>query len=157
MNSIFKPFLLSFPIALVACGGGGGSSGTTQEQYSISLRSDKASLPVNVSNDPAYLGVYAPYTTSMYVSAKRGSEAVPGGEKLIGCNITSGLDSGALVYLNGKDDGDAEDGRATLYRAITLDVNSGSASFHLHSADKAGVVTVVCSITDPRDGKVAPM
>ncbi len=154
MNSILKPFLLSFPLALVACGGGGGSSGTTQEQYSISLRSEKSSLPVNISAEKPYVGVYAPYTTTMYVAAKKGSEAVPGGEKLIGCAVSSGLDSGSLVYLNGKDDGDATDGSVALYRAITLDVNSGGASFHLHSGSKAGVVTVVCSITDPRDGKV---
>lgn len=149
-----RPLFLGIPVILTACGGGGGSSGATEEQYSISLRSDKASLPVNLYGYAAGQGAYAPYTTSMYVSAKRGGEAIPGGENIFGCNIASGLDSGSLYYLDGDKAHEDDKGNPLAYRSITLGANSGGASFHLHAKDKAGTVVVVCSVTDPRDGKI---
>ncbi len=152
MIKILKPIALSLPVLLVACGGGGGSSGATNENYSISLRSDKVSLPVNTGHAVPGLGVYAPYTTTLYVAAKKGSNAIPGGENIFSCNVTSGLDSGALAYLDGNTEHQT-DGKENIYRSVTLGSNAGAATFHVHALNKAGSVTVTCAVTDPLDKK----
>ncbi len=36
-------------------------------------------------------------------------------------------------------------------RSIVLGSNSGSATFHLHAINQAGVASVTCTVTDPRD------
>ena len=152
MRNFAKPLILVVPLVVAACGGGGGSSGETNEHYSISLRADKSALPVNTGNAPAGIGVYAPYTTTLYVSAKKGDNAIPGGEDIFSCNVTSGLDSGALAYLDGKDDHQTE-GVENLYRSVTLGSNAGAATFHVHALNKAGSVSVTCAVTDPLDKK----
>ena len=84
-------------VALVACGGGGGSPGTTQESYSITLRADKTQLPINVAGVRGGQGVYAPYSTTLYVQANMGGRPILGGEKdVFGCNVSGGLNSGSL-------------------------------------------------------------
>ena len=64
---------------LAACGGGGGSPGDTPESYTITLRAAKTSLPLNVAHYPPGIGVDAPFTTTLYVSAKKGDAPIPGG------------------------------------------------------------------------------
>ena len=123
---------------LAGCGGGGGSPGTTHEQYSITLRADQTSLPVNLGHYPAGIGVSAPFTTTLYVNAKAGDNPIPGGAGIFGCNISAGLPSGALYYLDGKSEHQDADGNPTAYRSITLDANSGGNSFHFHAGDQAG-------------------
>ena len=112
-------------LSLSACGGGGGSSG---DNYSITLRADKTSLPVNITNvgitksvKPGWaadylglwyglhgLGVTMPYTTTLYVNAKVGNEPITGNQ--IGCNVAGGLETGSLYYLGGNPDvNDTED------------------------------------------------
>ena len=81
---------------LSACGGGGGSPGATDENYKITLRAEKTTLPVNVGNYPAGIGVYAPFTTILYVNATKGGAPIPGGEGIFGCNTDYGLGSGPL-------------------------------------------------------------
>ena len=152
MKNIAKPLVLAIPLLVAACGGGGGSSGETNEHYSISLRADKSALPVNTGNASAGLGVYAPYTTTLYVSAKKGDNAIPGGDDIFACNVTAGLDSGALAYLDG-DEKHQTDGVENLYRSVTLGSNAGAATFHLHALNKAGTATVTCAVTDPLDKK----
>ena len=153
MNRKLSPFVLVASLFLSACGGGGGSSGTTAEQYSIDLRSDKNILPVNIAGESVGQGVYAPYTTSLYVSAKRGGQTIPGGEDIFGCNIAAGIDSASLYYLDGDSEHEDDKGNPLAYRSIVLPANSGGSSFHLHAKNQAGKVSVVCSITDPRDSK----
>ncbi|WP_460480362.1 Ig domain-containing protein [Comamonas humi] len=150
------------PVLLAACGGGGGSSGETQAPYTITLRTDKAQLPVNLANQRPSLGAYAPYTTTLYVEAKKSGAPIPGGEDIFGCNVAGGLDSGALYYLDGKPEHETEvdDGNGgktkvpNAYRSITLGSNSGGNSFHFHAGDQAGSVSITCSVTDPRDKQV---
>lgn len=162
MEKYIKLAALVFAATLSACGGGGGSSGTTQESYSITLRSDKIQLPLNIDNARAGLGVYAPYTTSLYVEARKGSSPIPGGTDIFGCNVSGGLDSGALYYIDGKPEHEVEvdDGNGGkikvpgAYRSITLGANSGGNSFHFSSGDKAGTARITCSVTDPRDSRV---
>ncbi|MCL1962179.1 MAG: putative Ig domain-containing protein [Desulfovibrionaceae bacterium] len=107
-------------VLLSACGGGGGSSGDTQERYSITLRADRVSLPLNIENvgitrtvDPAwaasYLGIWyiggvgvnRPYTTALYVSAKEGNDAIQNGTDTFACRV-DGVGSGSLYYLTEK-------------------------------------------------------
>ena len=139
---------------LAGCGGGGGSPGETREQYSITLRADKAVLPVNIAHQPASLGAYAPYTTTLYVEAKKGSRPIPGGDDIFGCNVSGGLDNGALYYLDGDEEHEDDDGNPLAYRSITLGANSGGNSFHFHAGNKAGVSRITCSVTDPSDKQV---
>lgn len=159
MKKAFRFILLSMATSLIACGGGGGSSGETQESYVISLRSDKLQLPLNVAGVRAGIGVYSPYTTTLYVQAMKGGSPIPGGGDVFGCNIAGGLDSGALYYLDGKPEHETEvdDGNGgkikvpTAYRSITLGSNSGGNSFHFNAGNQAGTARITCTVTDPRD------
>jgi hypothetical protein len=139
---------------LTACGGGGGSSGTTNERYTITLRADKTTLPINISNNPAGKGAYSPYTTVLYVSAKEGADPIPGGEEVFGCNVAGGLDTGALYYLDGDEEHEDDNGNPLAYRSIVLGANSGGNTFHFHAGTQAGTATITCSVTDPRDSRV---
>lgn len=140
---------------LAACGGGGGSPGDTKLPYSIQLRTEKAQLPLNISNLPAGIGAYAPYTTTLYVTGKEGDSQVLGGDDIFACNLAAGLGVGSLVYLDGKPEHQDADGNAKLYRSITLGANSGANSFHFHSGDKAGTARITCSITNPNDQQIS--
>ncbi|MHA7599482.1 Ig domain-containing protein [Alicycliphilus sp. T452] len=150
-----------FAAVLTACGGGGGSGGESHSTYSITLRADKTQLPLNVSNYPVGQGVYAPFSTTLYVEAKEGGRPIPGGEKIFGCNMAGGLDSGSLYYLDGDPEHEEEvdDGNGgkikvpNAYRSITLGSNSGGNSFHFHAKNQAGTARIVCTVTDPRDKK----
>ncbi|KRC16941.1 hypothetical protein ASE31_07535 [Acidovorax sp. Root217] len=155
MKKLWKTFLLSSAAALLAaCGGGGGSGGESNLQYRITLSTAKSQLPINIAHVRANTGAFAPYTTTLYVDARVGSNAIPGGEDIFACNIVQGLDSGALYYLDGDSEHEDDDGNALAYRAVVLGANAGGASFHFHSSDQAGTARVVCSVTDPRDKRV---
>ena len=160
MQKIFKVSALTLAMSLAACGGGGGSPGVTEESYKITLRADKTQLPINVANTGAGIGVYAPYSTTLYVDASIGGRPIPGGEEgVFGCNVAGGLDSGSLYYLDGKEEHEVEidDGNGGTikvpgsYRSITLGSNSGGNSFHFHAGDAAGTARITCTVTDPRD------
>lgn len=160
MKNLFNKLLvITAASTIAACGGGGGSAGETQEVYSITLRAEKTQLPLNVAGSPPGIGAYRPYTTVLYVEARKGALPIPGGEEIFGCNMAGGLDSGALYYLDGKSEHETEvdDGKGgkikvpNAYRSVTLGANSGGNSFHFHSADQAGNVRITCSVTDPRD------
>ncbi len=147
---------------LSACGGGGGSGGESHSPYSITLRAEKTQLPLNVSNYGVGQGVYAPFSTTLYVEGKEGGRPIPGGEDIFACNMAGGLDSGSLYYLDGdpaheEDVDDGNGGEITVplaYRSITLGSNSGGNSFHFHASNQAGTARIVCTVTDPRDKKV---
>ena len=160
MQKIFKVSALTLAMSLAACGGGGGSPGTTEESYSITLRADKTQLPINVAGVSAGIGVYAPYSTVLYVDASVGGRPIPGsGGDTFGCNVAGGLDSGSLYYIDGKSEHevDVDDGNGGTikvpgsYRSITLGSNSGGNSFHFHTGNKAGTARITCTVTDPRD------
>lgn len=137
---------------LVACGGGGGSSGTVSAPYSITLRAAKTQLPLNVSGAPVGQGVYAPFSTTLYVDGTMGGQPIPGGADIYGCNLAAGLDSGALYYLDGKPEHEDPVTKSPLaYRSITLGSNSGGNSFHFHAGNQAGTARITCTVTDPRD------
>ena len=162
MRSYFKLAALAFAAALSACGGGGGSGGESHSAYSITLRTEKTQLPLNVSNYPVGQGVYAPFSTTLYVEAKEGGRPIPGGKEIFGCNMAGGLDSGSLYYLDGDEEHEEEvdDGNGgkikipLAYRSITLGANSGGNSFHFHAKNQAGTARIICTVTDPRDKKV---
>lgn len=159
MLKYLKFLPLAFAVVLTACGGGGGSAGETQENYTITLRADKTTLPLNVAGVGPGIGAYRPYTTTLYVDARKGSLPIPGGENIFGCNVSGGLDSGALYYLDGKAEHETEvdDGNGgkikvpNAYRSVTLGSNSGGNSFHFHAGNQAGVAQITCTVTDPRD------
>jgi hypothetical protein len=154
MKKLWKSLLLASATALAACGGGGGSGGESNLQYRITLTTAKAQLPINIGHEPARTGAFAPYTTTLYVEARVGSNPIPGGEEIFACNISQGLDSGALYYLDGDSEHEDDDGNPAAFRSVVLGANSGGASFHFHASDQAGTARVVCSVTDPRDRKV---
>lgn len=157
ISSILAPVLA---VMLTACGGGGGSPGETQEPYTITLRADKTQLPLNVAGIRAGTGVYAPYSTTLYVQASVGGRPIPGeGDETFGCNVAGGLDTGSLYYLDGKEEHEVEvdDGNGGkikvpgAYRSITLGANSGGNSFNFHAGDTAGTARITCTVSDPRD------
>ena len=162
MSKLHKLSAILLTSLLAACGGGGGSSGTTNEPYSITLRADRTQLPLNVAGNSPGIGVEYPFTTTLYVDARKGSVPIPAATtEVFGCNVSGGLASGSLYYLDGKDEHQTEvtlPGGGTTkvpnaYRSITLGANSGGNSFHFHSGDQAGTVRIVCSVTNPSDGK----
>ncbi|MCK0511568.1 putative Ig domain-containing protein [Aromatoleum buckelii] len=155
---------------LVACGGGGGGGGgggsgnvTPTNEYQISLRADHTSLPLNIAGVGPAIGVDAPYTTTLYVSARRGgtNDPIPGGENIFSCNVVpQGLEQGALYYLDGDPDHETEVdvGGTTIkvptaFRSVTLGSNAGAASFHFHAGNTAGTATITCAVTDPQSNK----
>ena len=159
MQKTFKLSTLMLAAMLAACGGGGGSPGTTQESYGITLRADKTQLPLNVAGSSVGKGLYAPYSTTLYVQASTGGRPIPGGEDIFACTVSGGLDSGSLYYLDGdpeheKEVDDGNGGKIKVpnaYRSITLGANSGGNSFHFHAGNKAGTARITCTVTDPRD------
>jgi hypothetical protein len=158
---------LSAAALLSACGGGGGSSGNTAEQYSITLRADRTTLPLNISDiGPSTLSqVDAPYTTAVYVSAKEGNDpivsTVQDGD--FQCNLDAGAASGALYYLDGKTEHETDTGAKdangteinvpTPYSAIIIGANAGGATFYFHASDTAGTSHITCMVIDPRDNR----
>lgn len=155
MRKLFKFLALSVVTAVAACGGGGGSPGDTNLPYTIKVTAAKTQLPINLENERVSIGAYARYTTTLYVEAREGSAPIQGGEDIFGCVIVQGLDSGALYYLDGDDEHEDEDGNPAAFRSITLDANSGAASFHFHAGDKAGTARITCSVTNPADKQVS--
>lgn len=143
---------------LAGCGGGGGSPGDTPESYSITLVAEQTSLPLNTAGYPVGIGPQHPFTTTLYVNAKKGGAPIPGGTDIFACNTAYGLPSGPLYYLDGNSEHetDVPDGNGgtvkvpNAYRSITLPSNAGGASFHFHASDQAGVATITCSVHDPR-------
>jgi hypothetical protein len=170
MRKLFKTVLLAVAAAtLGACGGGGGSPGDTSLPYTISLKADTTLLPINLANEtPGFgnysgIGAYARYTTVLHVQAMEGGKPIQDGEKMFACNLSGGLKSGALYYLDGKDEHmvEVDDGKGgkikvpVAYRNITLDSNAGGASFHFHAGDEAGPVQIRCAVTNPADKQVS--
>lgn len=163
MHKIIKYVALVFAVGLSACGGGGGSPGSSNLPYTISVKTTKSQLPLNLSNERPGIGAYSPFTTTLYVEAREGSDPIPGGKDIFACNVAGGLESGALYYLDGKPEHEVEidDGMGGkikvpgAYRSIVLDSNSGGNSFHFHSGDKAGSVRITCTVTNPADKLVS--
>lgn len=148
--------------ALIACGGGGGGGGgggvpggpTPSNEYEIFLRSDLTQLPLNIEGVLPGVGINAPYTTTLYVNARRKNtgDPIPGGEDVFGCSL-DGLDYGALYYLDGDSAKEDDDGFPLPFRSVALGSNAGAASFHFHARDKAGTAVVTCAVTDPQSGR----
>lgn len=163
MQKIFKILGLTLATTLAACGGGGGSPGASDLPYTISLKAAKNQLPLNIANERANIGAFSPYTTTLYIEAKEGDAPIPGGTEIFGCNVAGGLESGALYYLDGKDEHmvEVDDGKGGkikvpgAYRSIVLDSNSGGNSFHFHAGNKAGTARIVCTVTNPADKLVS--
>ncbi len=156
-----KAFGIAFGLGLAAlisgCGGGGGSPGETQLEYKISLRAEKVKLPINISNVMPSIGTSAPYTTILYVEASEGGNPIIGTKDAFACNVSAGLDVGALYYLDGKSEHETDVNGVKVpnaYRNITLDSNSGGNSFHFHSGRTRGTARITCTITNPRDNQV---
>lgn len=155
MKKIIGTMALASAALLAGCGGGGGSPGETFEQYQITLSADRTTLPLNIAHQPAGIGAYAPYTTTLNVHATAGGRPIPNAEDgAFACNVESGLDVGALYYLDGNDEHEDEDGNPVAFRNITLGANAGGNSFHFHAGDLAGVARITCTVTDPRDNRI---
>ncbi len=137
---------------LAGCGGGGGAGGAGP--YTINITVDKAQLPLNIAGDGPFSGRY---TATLYIDARdNANRPIPGDTEAFGCSVTGGLDTGALYYLDGDPEHETTetiDGvevtTQNAYRAITLDSNSGTASFHFHAGDTVGTVTIRCTVTEP--------
>lgn len=179
MKYVFKKWsLLAATAVLAACGGGGGSGGTGIDGSNtmpteIFLSAEKSSLPLNITHlQPGapwgYSGTgrESPYTTALTVEAKVDGRYIPssGDTEVFSCTLDgAGIEIGALYYLDGDEDHEVEvtltDGSTVkvpgAYRSIALPSFGGSATFHFHGTNgTAGVATVTCSYTDPRDNQV---
>lgn len=136
---------------LTGCGGGGGGA-STPSYWTIDVRADAQTLPINIAGEGPSIG--GRYTTTLYVEVKdSGGRPVPGGD--VGCSYAGGLDTGALYYLDGSKEHETEetiDGvkvtTPNAYRAVTLSTNAGLATFHFHASSVAGPATVRCTVTD---------
>lgn len=165
MNKILNGFALAAVAGLSACGGGGGSAGAgsggvAPGEYQVYLQADKMQLPLNVGGVGPGISAYRPFTTVIHVNASVAGAPIPDGKDgVFGCNLSSGLKTGALYYLDGNPDHETEvdDGnggkikRPNAYRSITLGSNAGGNSFHFHAGDEAGAARITCSVMDPRD------
>lgn len=163
MRKLFRFLALSAVMAVAACGGGGGSPGDTSLPYTIKLTTAKKQLPINLMNEYPSTGAYARFTTTLYVEAREGNAPIQGGDEIFSCNVAGGLDSGALYYLDGKDEHmvEVDDGKGGkikvpgAYRNIVLGANAGGNSFHFHAGNKAGTARITCSVTNPADKQVS--
>lgn len=163
MQKLCKVMLLAAATALGACGGGGGSPGDTNLEYRITLRADTTLLPINLANEMPGFGAYSRYTTTLYIQAMEGNKPIQDGKEIFGCNVAGGLNTGALYYLDGKDEHmvEVDDGKGGkikvpgAYRSVTLDSIAGGASFHFHAGNEAGTVQIRCSVTNPVDKQVS--
>lgn len=157
--NIFKNLAISAAVVVIvsACGGGGGSPGEVHGPYSVTLTADRVQLPANTAHQGPGIGVYSPYTTTVYVKATENDSPIPGGKDIFACNVDSGLNTGVLYYLDGDPDHETTDKSGNQipnsYRSITLGSNSGGNSFHFHAGDQAGNATITCSAQSPRDKK----
>lgn len=155
MKKIYKLISALLVGVVAGCGGGGGSPGSSNLPYTINVRAEKTQLPINIANVAAGIGAYASYTTTIYVDAREGSAPIAGGDDIFGCNVSGGLDSGALYYLDGDQEHEDDDGKPLAFRSVTLGSNSGGASFHFHAGNQAGTARVTCSVTNPSDNLVS--
>lgn len=137
---------------LAACGGGGGDSGDTNTASRITLTTARDNLPTNIGAELPIIGAWGPYTTELHVFATKDGKPIPDAEDdVFSCDVRGGLNSGALYYLDGKDEHQDEDGNPMAFRSIVLGSNAGGASFHFHSGTEAGEATIVCAVAnDPR-------
>ena len=87
MKRLLKIVTLIGAGTLAACGGGGGSSGTVSAPYSIALRAAKTQFPLNLGDALARKGVYAPFTTVLYVESSIGGQPIRGVNDIFGCNF----------------------------------------------------------------------
>lgn len=142
---------LGLTTLLAGCGGGGGGGAVS---YTIAVAASRTQLPLNIAGEGPSGG--GRYTAIVHVDAKDTlGNPVPGGDDVISCNITGGLDSGALYYLDGDPEHETTetiDGVEitipTAYRSITLPSNAGGSSFHVHAGNIVGTVTVRCAVTE---------
>jgi len=155
MRKLFGATALVISSVLTACGGGGGSPGDTKLPYTITLTADKTQLPINISSQGPSIGAYATYTTTLYVNAREGGAPILGAKDIFACNLSQGLDSGALYYLDGDKAHEDDAGNPLAYRSITLGSNAGGNSFHFHAGTKSGTARVTCSVTNPADNQVS--
>ncbi len=156
LTNLFWLLALSLFALLSGCGGGGGGGPVT---YEITLRADRTNLPLNIAGEGPMIG--GRYTTTLFVEAKDSlGNPIQGGEDVFfSCNIVAGLDAGALYYLDGDPEhetteviDDVEVTFPNAYRAVTLETNAGSASFHLHAANIVDTVVVRCTVTEAGSG-----
>jgi hypothetical protein len=155
MRKLFGAAVLVISSVLTACGGGGGSPGDTKLPYTITLTADKTQLPINISSQGPSIGAYATYTTTLYVNAREGGAPILGAKDIFACNLSQGLDSGVLYYLDGDKAHEDDAGNPLAYRSITLGSNAGGNSFHFHAGTKSGTARVTCSVTNPADNQVS--
>lgn len=173
---MLRGLILSASVALVAAcggGGGGGSSGglpggpVAPNEYKVQLTASRTSIPLTLdlnpcTNPPSYAW---PGAATIFVNASRDrtNDPIPGGDEVFGCNVLSGLESGALYYFRGNEDDRVEilcgpdDEREIegAFRNIVLGSNSGGNSFHVLSTNRSGTVVVRCTATDPVSGEQA--
>ena len=138
---------------LGGCGGGDGAS--TPSYWTISVRADAPSLPLNIAEVGPSIG--GRYTTTLYVEVKDAGDRPISGAS-VGCSVVGGLESGSLYYLDGDPEhettetiDDVEVTTPNAYRAVTLSTNAGGATFHFHASNVVGPATVRCSVTDAGD------
>ncbi|MGM0554646.1 MAG: hypothetical protein ACQETK_12925, partial [Pseudomonadota bacterium] len=152
--------MLSAGLLLSACGGGdGGAFGPERANIDIT---GQDTLPPNLLQwDPQIGGAY---TATLQVSAENDHGPIVNflneEDELENAEfqcqlIDSTLDRASLYYMDGSEDRDLKEDPETgewvrvAYRSITLENNSGSASFHLHAGTDTGTATVRCGVVDP--------
>ncbi len=94
INGLLLAGLIGASGILAGCGGGSG--GGTPSYWTIDLRTDTQTLPINIASEGASIG--GRYTTTLYAEVKDSADRpVPGAE--ISCSSVGGLDTGDALSL----------------------------------------------------------
>ena len=154
---IFRWFaLLLLGLTVVSCGGGGGGGFGGTDTLKVSITADKTTLQSNFAN--AGPNPSGPYTNTITVQIKKNDRIFPAPSVAI--DIVSGLDKGALFYLDG--DPEHEECLAVApqtcppvqpvplaFRRLTFEDTSGTVTGHFHASSTPGTVIIRASAQDP--------
>ncbi len=155
---IFRWFaLLLLGLTVVSCGGGGGGGGFGgTDTLKVSITADKTTLQSNFAN--AGPNPSGPYTNTITVQIKKNDRIFPAPSVTI--DVVSGLDKGALFYLDG--DPEHEECLAVApqtcppvaptplaFRRLAFEDTSGTVTGHFHSSSTPGTVVLRAAAQDP--------
>jgi len=131
--------------------GGGGGGFTGQALISIEITADKTTLPVNITKQFSQS-----YMSTFYVTVKQNGNIYP--VDSISVTVASGLNTGALYYL----DGDKKHQTCTTpagsttevcvdnaYRSLVFEKTSGIVSGHFLAGSTPGAVVLTATSQDP--------
>ncbi|NJN47294.1 MAG: hypothetical protein HC808_13370 [Candidatus Competibacteraceae bacterium] len=111
----------------------------------------KTLLPVNSFLSPPQVGGI--FTSTFTVRVERADGTLFPAEN-ISVDLISPDDTGALVYLNGDEENQDDDGNELFFRRLVFEETSGIATGHFHAFSAPGTANLEASVSDPDTGRV---